>query len=603
MAGQDLGTDTGSVALNLGTKLGEALMKLLEKIFQAWRDAPHRKLEKQKLAEAKGSVDKAKLIKRMDKKSDIALQKLKEYAKAKGDTVISTGIIFKDEKDMKAFSEYAKKQGIVFSGVHDKKTGEYHIFTASESVPRVKGIIERITDDKKILAIDNTIEKIKSKGELSDQDKVNIQSLEKAKQDIQDKYSYRVNEQTFEGVIDDIVNEKPEKSHGENERAEKKREKNEKIFDYEEFSDSEKDSTLSQALDRYTDGELTRDIDVYVVDAREPDRFVVAHGENDTYNDKDYIKTTYAVHNPDGQMKEFNDGRFDGRPKNYWQKTKGQMLAFGGFDKDAKLLRFTSKNEFERWSELTKAQNTNENIKQARMEEYSTTIEAKQKELSEKGYFIDESGNAVRYKELLVQEEGFTADMKGVDAKDIARFADNNDPTNRYFDMRLEASEAIVIAKEINNYRELIQNAEDISMAKANVIIADTPEEKTEAEQVLQSLQEKRSELVGQENELINERKGINACQAEQERRAEKEYEHDRPRETERAEHEAEHGNGERDERGTMEEYEGAIKEEREKESVSHGEEYSTDKSNDGKNGAEKGTEKASKKPSRDRAD
>lgn len=100
MAGQDLGTDTGSAAFSIGTKLGEALIKVLEKSFQEWQNSPYRKLEKQKLKEARTITDKAKIISKLDNKSQINFEKLKVYARVKNDTCCSTGISLKSEEDM-----------------------------------------------------------------------------------------------------------------------------------------------------------------------------------------------------------------------------------------------------------------------------------------------------------------------------------------------------------------------------------------------------------------------------------------------------------------------------------------------------------------------
>lgn len=72
----DLGSDAGSTSLNLTAKTLEALLRLFEKIFEAWQRAPERAEHKLKLKQAKTEEEKVKAIKRLDGKTGFIKHKI-----------------------------------------------------------------------------------------------------------------------------------------------------------------------------------------------------------------------------------------------------------------------------------------------------------------------------------------------------------------------------------------------------------------------------------------------------------------------------------------------------------------------------------------------
>ena len=49
----DFGTDTGNASVIVISKVMEAMMRLMEKVYQTWKEAPDRKLKSQQIRDLK----------------------------------------------------------------------------------------------------------------------------------------------------------------------------------------------------------------------------------------------------------------------------------------------------------------------------------------------------------------------------------------------------------------------------------------------------------------------------------------------------------------------------------------------------------------------
>lgn len=525
MSGQDLGTDTGSTAINLGLKIGEnilqALMKLLEKIWQTWKDAPKRKLEKAQISEYKESQDKAKALKKLEGiEGEIAYDKLKKISNAIKKPIVATGVRFSDSEDLNRFAELAKRSGLVWTGLLDPSmnVGQQvtHIQCLSTYVEKVKQICDLISDEKRVSAIDKKIAEImeNSKGELSDIDKANIENLESTKQKIIDKYTGQFNERAYADVINNALNpneeeksEEKDNSHGEekeNNSATEKGTTEEKIkYQTVSMEDSDKESTLAKALDMDTSRAFDVGRTMVIVDSTEPNRYVVCASEKSEFHGKEYTKTDYEVHNPNGKVFKCNDERFEGRPKDYWSITKKNMLAQGGFAYNATLLKFGNMQDFLKWQARTTRENEAEQTKRDLTKNYEEHIAKNKAEIDKLGFEVREDGELYHKK----------YNQKAVDMVGDKRMANSTDPIIKL--QMLNTTEAIVLNKQLQTLEQLKKIEEELAVAKVEQITAETPEEKKLADEKLAKIESEKSSLVEMAKSDDNTRSKLNALENE----------------------------------------------------------------------------------------
>lgn len=495
MGGNDLGTDTGSTAINLGLKVAEnilqALLKLLDKIWQTWKEAPNRKLQKAKISEYSDTQKKLKVLKSMNGiKGEIEWNKLKKLSDAKDVKIVATGIRFNSEEDIKRFAELAKRSGIVWTGVNDasKNLGEQttHIHCLSSDVATIKDICNLIADENRVKAIESKIEEIKDKDTLTDVDKANIENLEKTKKAIIDKYTGQFNEQSFKDIIEDTLSEKNinktldnENSHSENKTLE------DESVSYQTIAqeDTEKESTLARAFDMDTSRTFDRGRMYVIADASEPNRFIVCNSDKDTFHDKEYTKTKYEVHSPDGKVNTFDDGRFEGREKDHWYNLKKEMQEVGGFEYKATLLKFDNYQDFQKWQARTIRENIAEKTKRDLTTQYDTHIETNLSEIKKLGFEVREDGELYSTK----------YDRKASDLIADKRLLSTDDPKIKL--EMLNITEATVLKRQLDTLKELKGLEEKIGITNAELITADSEEARKEAEAKLKPLEEKKEAL------------------------------------------------------------------------------------------------------------
>lgn len=537
---EDLGSGTGGTAISLGTKVLEAILRLLEKLFDAWRNNPERKLAKQKLKIAKNDLEKQKIIERLEGKTGyVNYQDLKRS----GESLKAVGI-FMTKAEMKEFSALCKREGVQFSGMTDntKKNEDgvktYEIICKEKDLDKVANIIDRMNDEKMIVGIDNRIAELESKGEeITEQDKVDIAALKEQKSAIQRSYCDMLNVEMSSNVINRVVT-----------------------------GEAKQNLTLDEALNRLTGRHIDKDTVCIVADANDPSKYIKCHGYQDTYKDQDYIKTEYEVFRGTESVLKTHDGRFDGRPKDYWNKQKAEIQQAGEFS--GTFFKFASVVEYQKWAEETRNKNEQElsSMEKSNNNDFDHIIEELEAQLDENGAMMKdgvvvdkETGEPLTLEEGVTEEQKVTVveymameaqlDENGATMKDgvvvdketgepltleegmteeqqnkIKGCLEIGEQINGYFEgkkqeeQRANVAECVVIGKQISNYKELSQLELDISMAQADVLTTDEgTEERADAEAKLADMQTRMDTLRATEKGLINERKEINAVQSEQE--------------------------------------------------------------------------------------
>lgn len=514
----DLGSDAAGSALSLGTKALEAILRLFEKLFEAWKNNPERKLAKVKLKDAKNEHEKRMLLEKMTGTYGYV-----NYQDLKRSGLELTPIgVFMTKTEMTEFSALCKREGVLFSGMTDvtalNKDGvkTYELICPTKDLVKVKGIIDRLNVEKMIAAKEERIAELEAKGEdMTEQDKADVFILRKEITALQKGYCDKMNDEVAEIVIDKAVT-----------------------------GESEKTLTLDEALNRLTGRHIDKDVTTIVADANDPSKYIKCHGYQDEYNGKAYIKTEYEVFRDGKSVFKTHDGRFDGRPEGYWNQQKEDIQKAGGFS--GTFLKFYSIADYQKWAEAARSQNAQELTFMDKDGEknYADIIKGLEAQLDKNGARMNEDN-------LVVDKEtgAMLAMVKGENPEQSALIA-----------------ESVVIGNQINNYKLLSQLEAELAIAKANVLTApEGSEEKALAEGELVQVQSKFDAAVTREKELLVERKEINAVQAEIELRNAPEQEKDISMEN------AEHPDDRRDDRindkgakqATMEEYKAEIEQEK----------------------------------------
>lgn len=479
----DLGSDAGQSALSLGAKALEAILRLLERIFEAWRNNPERELTKMKLKNVKIDLERQKILDAINGKCGyVQYQELK-----KSGLELSPLGIEMTKEEMKEFSALCKREKVIFSGMTEKdhisiKNGTkfYEIICPTRDLEKIKGIVDRLNDEKMLAGIEQRISELQAKGDaMTEQDKVDVAALKEQRESIQRRYCDTLNNETIENIIGRTVN-----------------------------GEEGKKLTLDEALNRLTGRHIDKDVICVVADANDPSKYIKCHGYQDIYNDKAYIKTEYEVYRDAEMVFKTHDGRFDGRPEGYWDAQKAAIQQAGEFS--GTYLKFYSVAEHQKWAEATREQNSQElsPMEYGGDRDYAVIIKELEMQLEDReGKMLN--GEVYSFENVAVGSDG-----KAVGVQKIV-ITDNMTAVEK-----TNAAELLLIGKQINNYRVLSQVEQELTLANTNVLLANEgTEERVAAEAELARIQNKFDKAVETEKQLLVERKEINAVQAEQEMR------------------------------------------------------------------------------------
>lgn len=520
----DLGSDAGQSAMSLTAKFLEMILRLFDSIMRNRAQKPQRELAKQQLKVAKSAEEKKEILEKLNGKVGLV-----NYNKLKQSGLELRPIgIYMSKENMKELSAICKREGILFSGMTDNTIKNedgiktYHIVCKKDDLQRMLRAVDRLTEETIIKKTDVQIEKLKAKGEnMTEQDKAEVERLEKQKADIQRSYCDKLNTEMSKTVIDRTVS-----------------------------GDVKENLTLSQALDRDTGRQLDKDVFCIIADANDPSKYIKCHGYQDSYKNIPYIKTEYEVCRDGKTVLKTHDGRFDNRPRDYWQVQKDAMQNAGDFSKT--FFKFYSVNEYQKWAEKLKNQNEQEltSMDTSGEKDYSTIVKELEGQLDANGAKML-NGKVVD--KTTEKPLSVTKSMKPEEQTTIA--------------------ETITIGKQIHNYKELIKVDNEISLAQTDVYTTqEGTDARTNAEQHLSQLQEQKKNILEKESQLINERKDINAVQAEQESRSETTreavHENGTKQDTEHPDDRRQDIADKEDKQGTMDEFMGEIQKEKVRDGV-----------------------------------
>lgn len=530
----DLGSDAGSTSLSLMAKILEAILQLISKIYEAHQKAPERKLTQLKVENAKTESEKRDFIKKLDGKTGYVNHKLLQ----KSGEPLSTNLLTLTKEEMKQFSAICKREGVLFSAVTNaqlKKDGEkavYAIECRQTDVEKLRAAVDRFNDEKRIAMIDEHIKSIMEKGEenLTPQDYADLRSLTKQKEEIQRAYGERLNAQTQETVIQNA------------------------------FADTKlKPMDISEALNRVTGRSIDKDQYSIIADAHDPSKIIRCHGyeAQDPETGRPYIKTEYEVYHRNECVLKTHDGRFEGRPDNYWTQEKGKLEVAASFS--GEYYKFHSEEEYKAWAEHVAEQNRGE------LSEMEKDPESRDYDKCRQDAHITLEANGAEIKDGVLYD------------KESGKSMDEyiKDP-NLTLEQKAKAAESIVVSKQLTNYDNIkgIRNHADYVNSELIISKPGSPEYE-QAQKNKAATTEKLTAAYVKDKELVEERKSLNAVQskqqAEQERQTEQEQQTEKGEPGGRADQEQEHPDNRRTERVdehnqeqmTMEEAKGEIEQEK----------------------------------------
>lgn len=479
----DLGSDVGNATLSTSAKLVEAFLTFLEKMFgaQAKMERLQYKAEKIKYEETKEAKSNLRTREQLDGESGlIAIKKLRAAEKA-GEPLQIFTIKNITEKMEDGLQRLCQKYGVVYAGARTEApdgTAEYTITCRQKDLERMRDITERLNKEALIDKAQDRINEIVAAAEaegrpLTEQEKTDIIALGKQKEALQRGVAEQFNEEHSDQVIQAGATGRKIES-----------------------------ANLSEALNRITGRSLDREVTSYVCDAKNPSNYIVCHGEQAEYAGKPYIKTTYEVYKDNKPVLTVDDGRFDGRPKGYWDTIKKQIEQAGGFAAGATFYKFMSQEEFSRWAEIT----SRENAAELQMlvpgvaktpQEFDRAIKSLQEQLEQSGVKLE---NGI----LLHNVNGEDKPIPATDSPEWQALPRED---------KTRLAEATVISQQIDTMDKLKQATLDLDLAK----FITTPEEAT-PEQTAQitSLESTVAELREQEADLYAKRQEINAEQGRQ---------------------------------------------------------------------------------------
>lgn len=530
----DLGSDAGSTSLSLMAKIMETILQLINKIYENYMKAPERKIAWYKLKGAKAEDEKQTAIKKINGKTGYINNKLLD----KTEEPCRVTEISLTRKEIRQFNAIAKRQGLLFTAVSNeqlKADGEkafLFIKCRMADMELLKSVVDRFNDEKRIEKIDGRIAEILAKGEenLTAQDYVDLEILAQQKEDIQRAYTEMLNAKMQETILQNAYDESKLK-----------------LMD------------IGEALNRFTGREIDKDRYSVIADAHNPSKVIKCH----SYKDKDpktgkaYIKTEYEVYHGDECILKTHDGRFEGRPSDYWIQEKAKLEKAADFS--GEYYKFFMPEEYEEWVAHVTEQNKSE------LSEMEKTSDVKDYDKCRQDAYSKLEENEAQIKDGVIYDKQSD--------KPLSEYV--KDP-NLTSEQKARAAESMIIGRQLSNYDNIEGLRNHLAYVNSQLILAKPgSKEYTAAEKDKESTKEQIEAVYQKEIDLVEKRKSINAVRSAQQSKMERKA--DRPQgqnniDSQEAEH-LEHPDERREERvdehdpqqTTLEEAKGEIEQEKAK--------------------------------------
>ena len=486
----DLGTESGQATLNITSKaVGksiEGICRLLLKLLTYISKRDEREKLRQELALLKSKAERqAALDEVAGKIGEIEFVKMKKS----GLPFVNMQTNFSSE-DMKRFSELARRHGLNFSGINigTEELPEKQLVVFVKDLQIVNQIVEQMRKEKMIDECQNRIDAIiNERGgveNLTEQDKIDIEALQKEQDKIRGEMMEEVNQATKNSSINAVLDENG----------------NFKVF------------TMEEAINRNDGYKAERDF--IIADAENPNNFIKVHSFGDEWvrdgKAIPYTHSIYEVYKSGECVKEFDDKRYVGRPKGTWQDMKEEMKSL--MENPTKIYEFRDIESYKIWMQET--------IRQNETKLTNNTIESLSKELQSKGFEFDSTTGKVQLaNDVLYKNDKETIKIpKGtIVSKEFVKELQSEKVSKAYpMEVKLNLSEAFIVGERIHLMNELGDLKIELGNAKAELIMAETDNEKTVADGRIKDVEDKISKKEEELKGNTKQRERINAAQAKE---------------------------------------------------------------------------------------
>ena len=170
----DFGSELGNSGLNIMGKLIDAIMKLIAKIYDTWRErtSAEYKLKKAELGEIRFKSERRKFTEKINGKTGFIAHQ--DLIKA-GVPITDVGITI-DDKGFQELAARCKREGIAISGVEDMRARELAgnknmiVECKKSDLKKLATLIDLMNDEKKIEKLQTELGKIENENVVLQQE-------------------------------------------------------------------------------------------------------------------------------------------------------------------------------------------------------------------------------------------------------------------------------------------------------------------------------------------------------------------------------------------------------------------------------------------------
>lgn len=284
----DFGNETATAVFNAQTKVLEGIFKLMSFMVARYEN-------------------KKRETKNVKSNTHVGYTRMKKLMES-GENIIPVNFNTPLTKNQfREFSFYAKKAGLEFSATRDKiNNNEYILFIKNRDLEVAKMITDKMTEN---LKLENA------------QQIDNLETREKTIESILKDGTTKYNDMTGKIIFDDVCNQMKEKS-----------------------------LSLDHVCNRFTDRNFATDKPTYACERTNPNNYIEFNYSLDTFKGTEYTRTDFTVYKNNKNVGKFNDARFEGRPKDYWNNVKNNIREVGNFTDD--MVIFSTKEDLDRYREI-----------------------------------------------------------------------------------------------------------------------------------------------------------------------------------------------------------------------------------------------------------
>jgi len=526
--GSDVGNNTAQITARTVVKLAELLANLIKSIIisAAEYNSPENKMAREKLKEMETNREKREYASKLENMGGYVAHKKLADSGVPLSTIGLENKVTKEE--FKHIIEICDRNNVLVTGIKEPgsklldEKPTYILQCRTSDLERFKDCIMTFNKEKRVMEINADLKKYENKGldKLSQKERLDRAGLIEEKASIIRGYRNEMNDEQSQSAVHKAAGIKPKKC-----------------------------ADFSEALNRNTGRHLNKDVTFVIAEMADPSKHIKCHGAMDTFRGKEYIKTDYEVYNDDKLVMKTHDGRFEGRPIDYWNEQKADMQRAGNFE--GELLRFNSVGDYEKFmgdlaNENEAALNFIRHGENNR--DYADIIGKLEKHLDDNGFAAVIS--------VITDPDTDKKDISVgvIDKKSGAPInIDANAPMT--MDKKINA-ECIVVGNQIALYNQMKYVQEAITIAKAEILLhSDGTPEMAAAQVKLENLEKSYDSLKNIEGILYVQRQQINSAKIEFAQRNEPEQTREQPE----AEIKAEGDNGQ-----AMAEWQAGIAAERE---------------------------------------